>query len=76
MTKTEFEQKVDDIFENLITGHNFDYAGRAIKELAAAFHTQEVERAAQALHKFADQPKVISRKDIHDFANNLVPPPQ
>lgn len=44
--KAEFEQKVDDIFEDLTLGHNFDYAGKAIKELAAEFHTKEVEQVS------------------------------
>jgi len=48
---------VDDIFEDLMVGHNFDYASKEIKKLFTKyFSKQEVEAALQAAEKGSESP--------------------
>lgn len=58
----ELEKSIDDIIEDLMIGHNFEYAGRALKELFAA-HLQAAVREAER-HGRANEHHVIS--DILD----------
>lgn len=53
MTKPQTEQKIDkaisDIIEDLMVGHNWDYAHKAIKEILTASNRELLERVQMRL---------------------------
>lgn len=45
----DVEKKIDDIMEDLIVGHNFEYAGKALKELFSKSMEQAERRHIQTV---------------------------
>lgn len=67
--KDDGDDQIDDIFEDLMVGHNFEYAAKAIKQLFKT-HTANAALDAQISGMQQAKSRVLRRTEIPKDARN------
>lgn len=61
----EFETKLDDIMEDLIVGHNFEYARKALIELFQSLRIKDREEAIKKYKSFCGCPMCLHHTEAY-----------
>jgi hypothetical protein len=54
MTNSKYSNQVDDIFEDLMAGHNFEYAAKKVKDLIESVRSDSLDAAVAVLPEKID----------------------